>query len=59
MYIDLHVKYPLFLSNFKETYIFSTHMAHLQGVGGQMKKAVLIRGQFNISVVISTFRLTI
>ena len=24
MYIGLHVNYPLFLSNFKETWIFST-----------------------------------
>jgi hypothetical protein len=24
MYIDVHVKYPLFLSDFNETWIFST-----------------------------------
>ena len=32
MYIDIHVKRPLFLSNFKETRIISTHFRRMLNI---------------------------
>jgi hypothetical protein len=52
MYIGLHVKYPLYLSDFNETWIFSTKFHEIRAVGAELFHA---DGQTDVAKLIVAF----